>query len=396
MSEYQYYEFRAIDRPLSQKEMAELRALSTRAEITPTSFTNTYHWGDFKGNPATLMDRYFDAFVYVANWGTHWLLFRIPRRFLDVAAASAYCDGELLSLRAEEEYVVLEFMSDDESDDDWIEGEYWMPSLISLRAELMRGDYRALYLGWLATLPSLSRDDGDDWDEKDADGDRLEPPVPPGLAKLSEPLRELAKFLRVDDELIEAAAAGSAGEPPAEPSRAEMARWVKGLSAADKDAYLLRFLADEGDLLLRAELSKRFREATAPKGRRPAPDAERRTVAQLLAARDLLVKRKNRKAAVRAAQEQARRDREQAEARTQYLDDLARREPAAWREVEELIATKRPKDYDRAVALLVDLRDLAERLGRAPDTEARIRELRQRHGSKPSLLKRFDAKKLGK
>lgn len=108
MSEYQYYEFRAIDRPLSQKEMGELRALSTRAEITPTSFTNTYHWGDFKGNPATLMDRYFDAFVYVANWGTHRLMFRIPRRFLDAEAASTYCDGETLSLKAKTEHIVLE------------------------------------------------------------------------------------------------------------------------------------------------------------------------------------------------------------------------------------------------------------------------------------------------
>ncbi len=36
MSEYQYYEFVAIDRPLSKGEMADLRALSTRAEITPT------------------------------------------------------------------------------------------------------------------------------------------------------------------------------------------------------------------------------------------------------------------------------------------------------------------------------------------------------------------------
>jgi len=32
MSEYQYYEFLAIDRPLTADEMAELRALSTRAE----------------------------------------------------------------------------------------------------------------------------------------------------------------------------------------------------------------------------------------------------------------------------------------------------------------------------------------------------------------------------
>ena len=67
--------------------MDELRDLSTRAEITPTSFTNTYHWGDFKGNPSALMDRYFDAFVYVANWGTHRLMLRLPRQFLDVEAA---------------------------------------------------------------------------------------------------------------------------------------------------------------------------------------------------------------------------------------------------------------------------------------------------------------------
>jgi hypothetical protein len=376
--------------------MGELRALSTRAEITPTSFTNTYHWGDFKGNPATLMDRYFDAFVYVANWGTHRLMFRIPRRFLDPEAASAYCDGEFLSLKAAKEQVVLEFSSDDESGDEWTEGEHWMPSLVSLRDELMRGDLRALYLGWLASLPSQAPDDEDGWDEEDADDDRPEPPVPPGLGKLSGPLRALAEFLRVEDELIEAAAAGSAGEPPSEPSRAELARWVKGLPAADKDAYLLRFVAEEGDLLLRAELSRRFREATAPKGARPAPGAGRRTAAQLLAARDALVEEKERKAAERAARERARREREQAEARANYLDGLARREPATWREVDELIATKRPKDYDRAVTLLADLRDLAGRSGRTAEAEARILELRRRHGNKPSLLKRFDDKKLGK
>ena len=46
MSEYQYYEFQAVDRPLTAKEMAELRSFSTRARITPTSFVNDYSWGD--------------------------------------------------------------------------------------------------------------------------------------------------------------------------------------------------------------------------------------------------------------------------------------------------------------------------------------------------------------
>ena len=38
MSEYQYYEFAAIDRPLTHEQMTRLRALSTRATITPTAF----------------------------------------------------------------------------------------------------------------------------------------------------------------------------------------------------------------------------------------------------------------------------------------------------------------------------------------------------------------------
>src|SRR5207248_301307 len=42
MSEYQYYEFQTIDRRLDEKEMQELRGYSSRARITPTSFTNEY------------------------------------------------------------------------------------------------------------------------------------------------------------------------------------------------------------------------------------------------------------------------------------------------------------------------------------------------------------------
>ena len=50
-SEYEYYEFLALDRPLTSKQREELRQLSTRAEITATRFTNEYHWGNFRGDP---------------------------------------------------------------------------------------------------------------------------------------------------------------------------------------------------------------------------------------------------------------------------------------------------------------------------------------------------------
>jgi hypothetical protein len=45
MSEYQYYEFRAVERPLSHAEREELRVLSTRARISERSFVNHYEWG---------------------------------------------------------------------------------------------------------------------------------------------------------------------------------------------------------------------------------------------------------------------------------------------------------------------------------------------------------------
>jgi hypothetical protein len=51
MSEYQCYEFVALDRPLTYKQMTDLHAISTRAEISPTRFWNEYEWGDLKADP---------------------------------------------------------------------------------------------------------------------------------------------------------------------------------------------------------------------------------------------------------------------------------------------------------------------------------------------------------
>ncbi len=73
MSEYHYYEFQTVDRRLSVEEMQELRSYSTRPVITPTSFSNEYSFGSFKGNPNAWKEEYFDGYVYLANWGTHEL-----------------------------------------------------------------------------------------------------------------------------------------------------------------------------------------------------------------------------------------------------------------------------------------------------------------------------------
>ncbi|WP_435011317.1 hypothetical protein P12x_002624 [Tundrisphaera lichenicola] len=67
----------------------------------------------------------------------------------------------------------------------------------------------------------------------------------------------------------------------------------------------------------------------------------------------------------------------------------------AWREVETLIATRISANYDRAVEILVDLRELAERSGRPEEARTRTEEIRLRHTKKSLLMTLFSKNKLG-
>ncbi len=379
MSEYQYYEFRAVDRPLDKGEMAELRALSTRATITPTSFVNEYHWGDFKGNPSTLMERYFDAFLYFANWGTHWFMLRLPRALLDLETATLYCSCEAVTAWEKGDYVILEFRSEDESGDWYEDEEGSLSSLIPLRAEIASGDLRSLYLGWLLCAQNGEMDEDD-----------REPPVPPGLGDLSASLRAFADFLRVDSDLIEIAAQRSASASTAGPLAADLQRWIVALPDSEKNELLLR-LAEGSDPHLRAELLQRFRSASTSAGITKEDALEgRRTVGELLASAEARAAARQREIAEREARERARRQREQAAARAKYLDTLAPRKEEVWNQVEAHIETKRPKEYEEAVRLLKDLRDLEAGMAGTGEFEARLGQLRDRHAKKPSLIERLD------
>lgn len=375
MSEYQYYEFQAIDRPLTEREMEELRSTSGRATITPARFVNVYNWGDFKGDASRWMEKYFDAFLYLANWGTHDFRLRFSCRVLRVEEAKRYCCGESAVARAKGESVILEFQSDDEEGGRWVnddEGSEWLSSLIPLRADIADGDSRALYLAWLLCAQG-----------REVDGDAIEPPVPSGLRSLTAPLKAFAEFLRIDGDLI-AAAAEHSPEAEDRASREELERWVAGLPDAEKTGLLVRLAAGE-EIHVRGEILRRFRETR----RVPDVTTSQRTVAELLAAGERRAEERRREEAERAAREKARREREEAEARGWHLDELAKREVETWQQVDALIATKNPRNYDEAVKLLGDLRDLGVRGGRAADVGMRIRALREQHARKPTFLERL-------
>jgi hypothetical protein len=266
VSEYQYYEFVALDRPLTPAEMAELRSISTRAQITPTRFFNEYHWGDLKADSTELLARYFDVHVYFANWGSRRLMFRLPRPAVDLDDLRACVPGSPVTLTVTEHHVVLDLWSETEEpeEEEWFEDGQLLASLPPLRAELLRGDRRVAYLAWLLAVQA-----------GELDPDTPEPRVPHGLDAPSGSLAALTGFLRVDSDLLAAAAEEAGVKDAGELDR--FRSWVERLPAREQQQWLLR-AADNLDLAVGSALLGEFRRAHPP-----VAAEQGRTVAQLLA-----------------------------------------------------------------------------------------------------------------
>jgi hypothetical protein len=379
MSEYQYYEFQAVDKPLTRQQMSELRRYSTRAEITPTRFVNSYNWGSFKGNSEQWMERYFDAHLYFANWGTRILMLRIPERLLDEGTLDECCTEKGLSFYLAADSFILSFASEEEDYDSY-DGEGVLSSILPVRSGLMRGDRRALYLGWLAAVRAGEVDD-----------ETPEPSLPEGLGQLDASLEALSDFLRIDRDLVAAAAEGIHDGPAIGLSGEEIQAWVRHLSADEKDSYLAR-LIEEDDPHLAAELFQRV--ARERKCLSAAESEPRRTAGQICARAAIVTETRKREEAEQRALEKARQEREKAEKRRKCLQTLAGREGDLWAKVDKLIATRQPGSYDEAAILLQDLRDLADITGKTFDFRSHMTELYTRHSRKPSLLERFRKAKL--
>jgi hypothetical protein len=379
MSEYQYYDFKAIDHALTKTEMAALRSISTRAIITSTSFTNHYEWGDLKADPLKLLEKYFDALVYVANWGTREFHLRLPQELVDAKRLKAMLPGKSAQVRSSGKVITISFESDGEPDDDWDDGTGWMGSLISLRGDLLRRDFRCLYLGWLFSVQN-----GEFSDEV------LEPPVPAGLRELSEPYDSLIEFLGIDEDLVEVAA--SASEPlKAGPSRKELATWIRSLTEKEKEGMLENALSEPGERW-RIELLRRFEHENVSVSDHGT--VTRRTIADLLSASHARSEERMRKLNAQRAAEAARKKAKEEANRALYLDQLAKREKAIWKQVDAHIQKRQPNDYDRAVILLTDLHDLAVRQGDETGFQLTMEELRKTHTAKDSFLRRLTRAKL--
>jgi hypothetical protein len=371
MSEYQYYEFQAIDRPLTEEEQRVVAELSSRVEPHPRRAVFTYSFGGGLGRrPKGLVADYYDAMLYLANWGSRQLMFRFPKALVDVAEMRQYevatheYPSDAVDVYAEGKYAFLDIQLHEEEGLGWVEGEGWLDSLMSLRDAVLQRDYRLLYLAWLKGVTL----------EFDVDEEALEPPVPPGLQTLSLALEDFVELFDLDKDLIQAAAERS-GEAKQVASEDDLHRAIERLSPEERDDFLLRLA--KGEPHLKLALNRRL-SALAGLDASPVEAAPRRTVSELLEAAEALRQRRRQEEKARA---EARRIAE--------FKALAGREDETWREVDALIQQARAKPYDQAVQLLKRLRDLARYQGREAVFEDHMRQLCDLYSSRSALMRRL-------
>jgi hypothetical protein len=376
MSEYQYYEFAAIDRPLTRVEMAELRAISTRAVITPSGFVNHYEWGDLKANPADWMRRYFDAFVYTANWCSCRLALRVPLATFRKAELKSFATKHALTIEAADEHWIFDWALDESEDYDRFaedDGGGWMRRLTPLRDELLRGDLRPLYLGWLAGAGG-----------GDLRDDALEPEVPPGLSELSPPQQALVEFLEIDPDMLVAAMAESARASRTDAEHGDRLDAWLGEWSRDEMAAVLKLIArGQGQ---EAERRVKTRYAAWLNMQRPSvPAARRRSVTELRElAKSASGVRLEREAKERAQQEAERRRQREVQLR-RVMADVDKH----WDAIDAQAKRGSASGYDQAVRALVDLAEGYALTSGSKEFERALRRFLVRHATRGALLRRL-------
>src|SRR5713101_8099319 len=375
MSEYQRYEFMTIDRPLTRVQLDAVNTLSSHIEASSTYALIEYHWGDFKHDPIKVLHKFFDGFLYWANWGSPQLAFRFPHGILPDDLIDGYDLDDFVTFTKYRDYDILDIhFGEMEAPDEWIN--YELGSLIAMRDELMEGDLRALYIVWLAG--QIMMEGYDEEDDEEEDYEISVPPVPPAFGKLTEAQQALAELLRVPQELLVAtarhskAAASSTGD--------DVAAWVKLLSPERQNEYLVRLAHNEPGLS--RLLVKELRELGQDKTRVRPSTGEHVTYAKLLAESK----------AIKAQLEREKREQEQM-ARQRHLQDIHDHQDDYWRQVDQAVTRGTGSGYEEAVRLLVELREAAGQFKETQEFQEHFRAWVRPHLRRPAFIKRLQDRK---
>jgi hypothetical protein len=362
MSEYQLYQFQAIDAPLTQYQKQYLHDLSSRAQVTSYSAQYEYHYSDFPAELSEVLLQGFDLALYQANWGAIQLLIRLPAALVNVAKLRAFCIDDLIGVQQQQDSIVLEISFHDEDSGRWIEDKEELAEIADIRAMLLRGDYRPLYLAWLKAALWL-------WQ---SDSVASSMPIPEGFNHLDPSLQALVNLLELDQDLIAAVA-----EYSPKPLAQRELKPLSSLSATESIAWLQRLL--DAEPLLAEKLTQHL----TPNGDEVATATTVVSVSRLL---EQAKQAASRRLAAAAAVKQQQR--------LAYLNSLMPKQTQLWRTVVALIDKKQTKAYEQAVAILIDLFELAKIQNQTAEFKVKTNDLLARYANRSALKAKFKAAQL--
>lgn len=246
MSEFQFYDFRAIDQALSPQQQEEVSEWSSRAKVNARKAVFTYAFGDFKMDHLRAIEKYFDSLLYWSSWGNKQLFFRFPLTSVNLKALETFSFTLTsynlgfdygIKVHVSAQHVFLEFYTSNEDEEDYVdEAGKEMDQFTQIREAILTEDYRCLFLFWLNLAQTLEQH------KPKLISNFTLPSIPAGLKKLSSELETFVDFFGIDRFLIRAAAHFSP-EPIA--IETAFAQALIQLSESEKDEWLLRLAAQE-------------------------------------------------------------------------------------------------------------------------------------------------------
>ncbi len=379
MSEFQIYQFKSIDRPLTDAERKEIGKWSSRTNPTATSATFTYAYGDFPKDAEKAVEQYFDAMLYASSWGAKRLMFRLPKDLVDREALSTYTFEDeafmdYMSLKECKSCYLLDIYFSNEAGGTWLsEDDYSIDELIPLRDDILAGDYRALYLVWLH-FAQYETDFEEEPDEEEPITLPEPPPVPANLSLISDALDAFIYFFEIDEDMVSAAQTNSI---PVAVQTTDYEVLIAQLPEKERNEWLLRLANGEPHLELTFKRHLlQFLPHSKPASS-PSPSlAEMHTL--------MLSKEKERLAQEAEAARLAH---------IREMEQLVGKETELWKSVDENLLKATSKSYDQAVATLKNLFDLAVYEGKESVFKAKIATLKVQYARKSALMKRLKAEK---
>jgi hypothetical protein len=399
MSEFQLHQFKTIDKPLDKAARDAMNALSSRAKVTATSAEYVNHYADFRGDMDILTRLHFDASLYWANFGCRKVIFRFPKAAIDIPRIRQYLFSDVIELRVIDDICLLVFdeNADDGGFDTYLENDDDpLSDFLALRNDILKGDYRALYMMWLHIhspnflgYVDMSNEYADELEDEDIDFEDeestewrayiTEPPVPAGLDKLSAALQAWATFFEMDEDWIASAATASpkADIAPAFDAKAALVN----LSDAEKTDFLVRLLADEPALAVTFSRYLANKNPAKPS----KANEKRRTVADIAAGVADAIKARKNKENIKAAADLKKR-----------CEDLEKRENQAWKDVNDECDRQSGAGYDKATKILLSLKELAVYRNILPDFTHKLNTVLAEYGGSKAFMQRLQKAGLGR